>query len=460
MKTFRTRSFTFVLLVLLLVLLCTGCSGDTASAPDPTPASPPSNTPSDKPSAVDASLVGSWMWDGDYDYTYVFRGDGSGAYTYGDQELTFEYVCSEDSVSILFTNNAAPNVFHYTVDGVMLYIEDSFGQYVTYIKTDEHGNKLSPFSLFDVSFSPAQTAAMSTFMNGGYYAVCGSTVFGLGHDSAGTPMFVRFELEQKGDFPQVADYTIIEKNIVATYVTACKDDIYYIRDGAGLYKVSQTDLTPICIIDSPVDYLQIINDCLYFCNEDYVFCKADLDGSNIEPVLHKEVYYPYLLDDSWLIYQDDADGESLHMRHLPTGVEAVILDTPSFNPILVGSTLYFVAADEYNTMARAHLDAMEIEFDPNSQTHRHTIPTEIGSKQILGYFSINKDGYCNAGKRTSHHLDQWDTIENPDLVEERLYSYNGMDYDIEWEYNAKGQIDNIYVTAHATSGSQALPRFK
>lgn len=455
MKAFRIRSITSITLA-LLILLCTACGGGNDTT---TPAPTPDTNASDIVPYMEPAIIGSWAWDGAYDYTYVFRGDGTGAYTYGE-ELTFDYVDNGDSVSIHFTNSTEPNVFHYTVNGVLLYIEDSFGQYVTYNKTDENGNKLSPFALFDINYTPAQTTAMSTFMSGGYYAVCDDTVFGLGHDAKGNALFVRFDLKLKGDFPEVADYTIIEKNVVATYVTPYKNDIYYVRDGSALYKVSQSDLKPVCIINSPVDYFQIVGDTLYFCNEDYIFCKADLDGRNIEPVLYKAVYYPYLLDENWLIFQDDADLESLHIIHLPTDVEAVVWNEPSFNPIMVGSTVYFAATEGYDTLARSDLDAMEIIYDSNTQSHIHRFTVETNGKQIPGYFTINKDGYCNVGKKTGHRLDYWTDIENLDLVDERLYTYNGMDYDIEWEYDSDGKISHIYVSSHATNGSQTLPRFK
>lgn len=44
-----------------------------------------------------------------------------------------------------------------------------------------------------------------------------------------------------------------------------------------------------------------------------------LDGKNKETVLDKGVFYPYQVSSKFLIYQDDADGETLHVYNMEDG---------------------------------------------------------------------------------------------------------------------------------------------
>ncbi len=87
-----------------------------------------------KEKAEEITLVGSWKYDGSLDYTYIFEDDGNGAYAYGDTKMEFTYKDNGDSVEILYTGNTEPNVFKYTIEGKKLSIEDSFGEYVDYIR--------------------------------------------------------------------------------------------------------------------------------------------------------------------------------------------------------------------------------------------------------------------------------------------------------------------------------------
>ena len=358
------RKLSLFLMLILLISLCSACGG----ADEPQQTDSPQTTPVVSEDTVpykEPAIIGSWIWDGNTEYIYTFQKDGTGSYIYGGQELTFDYVDNGDHVSIQYPNSSEPNIFHYSITGVVLSIEDSFGQYVTYIKTDENGNPMSPLATLDVNFTSAQTTAMSTFMAGGRYAISEDTVYGLAHSKKGAQRLVGFDLVREGDFVKAANGKTLDKDIIPNHIVLHGDDLYYIRNYSGIFKISKSGGTPACIIDDASEYLQIIGDKLYYCDGNYIFRKADLDGSNIETVLDKEIYYAYLLDEDWLIYQDDSDHESLHLRYLPTGTDTALTNAPSYNPILVGSTVYFILEENgVPTLAKIDLNKSYPTFFP------------------------------------------------------------------------------------------------
>lgn len=456
------KKLSLLLIALLFLFMCTACGNDSSDSPTqttPTPEPTPISS-TDSPARVESDIIGSWRWDSSTEYIYTFHKDGTGAYTYGGQVLPFDYIDNGDSVSIQYPNSTAPNVFRYHINGVVLSIEDSFGQYVTYIKTDSNGNPMSPLALLNLNVSSAQTTAMSNFMYGGYYAISEDTVYGLAHNTKGIQRLVSFDLSRDGDFVKAANGKTLDKDITPNYLVFHEENLYYIRDNNGIYKIPKTGGNPVCIIEDACEYLQIVGNSLYYCDGNYIFHKANLDGSNIETVLDKEIYYAYLPKEDWLIYQDDADYESLHLRHLPTGVDVALTNCPSYNPIIVESTVYFVMEENgIPTLARIDLSNIDITYDANSRSHQYSFQTETTGKHVGYELFINKDSYCYFGLNQGYHLSLWETVERTEDVLERTYPYLGNDYEVQWIYDEDGLVDQIYITLNATGGSQAIPRF-
>lgn len=109
-----------LLTILLTMVLCAGllaaCGGE--AAPD-----------------APVTIVGTWEYTG-MDCAYVFNADGTGTYKFYGADMPFTYTDDGTSVSILYENNAAPNVMKYSIEGKTLSIEDSFGSIVTYERAD------------------------------------------------------------------------------------------------------------------------------------------------------------------------------------------------------------------------------------------------------------------------------------------------------------------------------------
>lgn len=309
-----------------------------------------------------------------------------------------------------------------------------------------------PYESLLINFTPGETAAMSTFISGGRYAADGDTMFGQAYDSNGTVELVRFDLVKNGAFAEPASHVVLDHGIVPSYVTLHGDDVYYIRDGKGVYKVSRDGGTPECVVPDAADYLQIRGDKLYYCNSAYTFCQAKLDGSDAAPVLEKEIYYPYLVNDNWLIYQDDADDESLHLRHVRSGEDITLCPTPTYSPVIFGTDLYCVtSANGDKTLAK-----IDMTYTPDSPGN---FAIEYGEVPESADITISASGYLYYGSENGLYIDRWREATNPEAKFQLAYHYIGEDYEIYWQYNDEGQVTALYVTLIASGGSNSLPRF-
>ncbi len=312
-----------------------------------------------------------------------------------------------------------------------------------------------PYESLVIDFTPEETAAMSTFMSGGFYTVDGDSVFGEVYSTDGTPEFARLDLVQNGSFADVEKHTVLEKGVVPQYVTVYGDDVYYIHggdNGSGLYRVPKEGGTPELLIEDAAAYLQIRGDKLYYSDSNYTFRKAELDGSKSEAVLDKEIYYPYFVNDQWLLYQDDADDESLHLCHVLSGTDVVLSLVPGYSPVIFGTDLYFKASSNgEKTLAK-----MDMTYEPDSMDN---FSVEYGELQEAGDITISKDGALYYGLTDGLSIDRWKDAENPEEKYEKFYRYLGEKYEIYWEFDDQGRNAGIFVTLLSEGGSQSLGRF-
>ncbi|MBP3730168.1 MAG: DUF5050 domain-containing protein [Mailhella sp.] len=338
--------------------------------------------------------------------------------------------------------------------------------------------RYTPFMDFPKSFDKATTAAMSTFMNTGLYAADGNTVFGQVFDSKGNFVFARLDLEAKGSFFDVKSSRIIDKGVQAKYVSLYGDYVFYIRGDKGLWCARKDGSGAKMVIEDAVDYLQVRGDTMYWCNSAYKFMKVDmttlvsviegktnLEGEaislqdSIAEVFEKEIYYPFMLDEEWLLYQDDADHESLHLRHLSTGTDIPVTGYPSNGPIAYGSGLYFRAKQgETETLARVDLSAPSIAFNESEDSFACSYPkAEFSGKAVPTQLSIDMEGYGYAGLSQGRHVSQWKDFSNADAKWEDCYCFMGPEFNIFLSYGSNGKVSSIRLASSA-GGISTLPR--
>lgn len=316
----------------------------------------------------------------------------------------------------------------------------------------------TPFTDLFIVYDGAQAGEMSAFMNYGRYACSGDKLVGLGFTPDSEPVLVRMDLKRSGDFADVDGYEILSYS-EPSYVCIHGDTVYFIRDWDTICRVpldGSSSAEPI--INGPVDYLQVHGDYLYFCDGDYRFCRADLDGGNVEQLFDREVYFPWMLDEQWLIYQDDADNESLHVRHVPTGADAAVTDVPSYTFILYGSDLYGVRESDDRNIFKVDLINPRVKYDAKAGEFSIRFDVEVSDATVNADFCITSDGYIYTGTKTGVYIDDWEDAANESGEVDLFYAYSGEDYAVYWSM-ADGGITGIYVEVLETGGAQSIPHF-
>ena len=262
-------------------------------------------------------------------------------------------------------------------------------------------------------FSEQETQAMSNFMLHGRYWLDGNTLYGMAFDkNSPLPDLVRSEISLFGDLPEVGICEALDRHVNANFLTPVDNWLYYIRydrdsNIASLSRMNLITLEPEIIFSdgSDLSYLQFRNGRLYFTHEYHHFYSSDLNGNDLQPVLEKEVYYPYFLDDNRILYQDSADGESFHLFCCSDDTDLKITNTPSFYPIISGSSLYFLSAED-NVL---HLSRMDLS-NPSSDADL-PFPIETSTLPFSEEFAI-ANGKIYGYNRNEADLTRWSAISD------------------------------------------------
>ena len=216
-----------------------------------------------------------------------------------------------------------------------------------------------------IAFTDAESAAMSNFMQRGRYLFEDGVMFGAGFDkNASYPSLIRAEVTTGAAEPSLGEFTVLDRHVNANFLTSLDGMLYYVRidresglcclarigkDGSGFEKLTEET--------EAMDWLLWHKDRFYFTDEEHFLVSVDPNGGSRETVLEKRVYYPYFLTDDLLLYQDDEDGETLHLYSLSDASDTRLTELPSYHPVVSGSTLYFAAVPEGESAAHlARLD--------------------------------------------------------------------------------------------------------
>ena len=329
--------------------------------------------------------------------------------------------------------------------------------------TDEGEDDFThPLSFFYIDYYLDETAKMSNFMNFAYHLIDSNTFYGLVYNNEGYPQFVSAELSSNGTFVTAGENTLIQADTLPYYLTKSGDYIYYISGDDGAYRYPVDGGEAEQLIPEAYDYLQIVGDYIFFTDVNYNFYRTDLEGLNKELILDKTIYYAYMFTDEWLIYQDDADNESLHIYNIYEKVDVKITDTPSYSPIIYGTELYFPMVDEngLKTLAKTDLNNFSVDYDEVTGEEIYLYHIETTGNAAASYLAIDWDGYIYNGLDFAYPIDEYDIMENPDELLEASYSFVSEDYKVSLRYSEEGYVESVYVTLNETGGGRALPRFK
>ena len=311
---------------------------------------------------------------------------------------------------------------------------------------------VAPTSIYDlhVSFSEEDTCKMSNYMLFGRYYFKDDEMIGMAYDKSGTlPNLVRSRITLEGKTPKQEAFTVLDRHVNANFLTDYKGAIYYIRidrdkDRANIAKLDLDD-NQVSIIGPEMHemaYLQFHGERLWFTGDDHRLYSCASDGNDCLLELDRKIYDPYFLNEEWLLFQDEADGETLHLMCLTDGTDIRITDSRSFNPIVDGHVLFFTSIPDDG--GKAYLSWIDLsspirEGDDCFMIKRSSLPMSKSFavyNHILYGENLTQISTADWKKMTN---DAWKTVRN-------RYFYLGDQYIIYGEiYSEHGTVLLLYI---------------
>lgn len=299
----------------------------------------------------------------------------------------------------------------------------------------------NPWFTYTPSFDGNQTSAMSNFMSYGSYLVEDGVMYGLTHSDSLEGGLGATSFKMKGDFPEIGETKLFDKRGRATYICKNEDYLYYIMGYNEICRVHTDGSGFEVLYEGTCDYLQIHEGRLYFADENYHVVSTDLDGKDLQKVVEKEVYYPYFIGSDWMVFQDDADDESMHLYNTTYKVELNITYMPTYCPILDGKYLYCVLFDgEVYNLAR---------FDMSDPSR---FISEVSENVLLESFYMIDDTQIYTSNNNSVEKENWKDLSDTKDKVAVVNAYVSSDYSIHHEFDENGLILYKYLMSKETSG--------
>ncbi|MDO4478735.1 MAG: DUF5050 domain-containing protein [Lachnospiraceae bacterium] len=300
--------------------------------------------------------------------TISFRDSGT-AYLrlYGNSGLT---LWMEDDESITLSVAGEYMSFSKAAPGMLVYEEtDGSRMVLKHQKAEPDELGQDAFLSFDPVFSKADACAMSTFMNYGVYDIEDNVLYGPHRVTGGWKLsYRRFDPNEGNSFVKFSDEIVDLDDNYPNFVNKVGDYLYYIRrddDAERLCRVNLAGGAPEVLYDKNSSFLSVIDDRLYFTDENNYFVSTDLDGNNMTTLVDKPVFYVYPISDGWFIYQDDENNEGLAIFSVLQGQDITLTTCRSYSPIILGTDLYYFTlpdgAEGPRTMRKLNLITREEE---------------------------------------------------------------------------------------------------
>ena len=183
--------------------------------------------------------------------------------------------------------------------------------------------------------------------NDALYLIQDNWVYGLGFDESGDGYFAKIRTEGN-DYTKLADFNTDNFCIDNGYIYATKT----YEDNQGIYKMRTSGEECQMIVQANEPTIQINNGYIYYSTDatsrdlnQTELChlyRCNLDGTDVEEILNKRVFYFYVFGDL-VLYQDDLDNASLHIYNMNTKSDQKINDQISFCPIYDGNYIYYAS---------------------------------------------------------------------------------------------------------------------
>lgn len=366
-----------------------------------------------------------------------------------NKDGTFDAVLFEDFVEGTYSGTPeapeldfAGEIIKGTLEGDTLVLTMEDGSF-TLKRQDAMPESLAnnPWVTYAPDFDAEQTIAMSNFMALGYYLIEDDVVYGLTHSESNYGNLGAIYFHMKGDFPEFDETVILDDNGYANYICKDGDTLYYIRNFEEICRVNIDGSGLEVLYEGACDYLQIHEGRLYFTDENYHFVSIDMNGGDFTTVVDKEIYYPYFICSDWMIFQDEADDEALHLYNITHGTELNITYVPSYNPILDGHYLYYTdVADGQYFLCRIDMS------DPD------TFRFEGSELPLLEARFMIDDKFIYTTNSISIEKEDWKKLTDDKEYVEEVYMCVSKGYTIDHEFDSEGLIGGKYLMSKERFG--------
>ena len=307
-----------------------------------------------------------------------------------------------------------------------------------------------PELTFGVKYSNKDTRAVCNFVLDGQFLIEGDRLYGKSF-AKDECIFGYGTIEDTSNGITIGDFQVLEKGGQAKFLNIDEGYIYYLwapADGSteSIRRINVETGKNKIIREGNVDYLQLRYNKLYFCDENYMFHEMNKDGSDDEIVVEKEIYVPYVIDKDWLVYQEDRDGERLHLKKMGSDYDRALSSERTYAWTIVDKTLYYASTgdkvDENKHRCRLHklaLDSLKIAENTDK------LETETSRKYMGDSFAI--DGkLIFGGDGSCEQLDSWENYSN------ELYKNSG-------QGNYLVFVDGKYIILEKMTGNGAHVEF-
>ena len=440
------KVFACILSLVMLTSLVTGCGGGEETPP------------------ADPLTTGYWVADSmvmegteftNQDMTGIF-GPGDAVLTLAFQEdNTFTGVMFEEPISGTYTETETgyeldmmgETVTASLADGILTFTLTE-GTFFTLVNQEEMPASLgkNPWSTYDPNFTIEETYTMGNFMGFGWYYIEDDVLYGLTHTASNDGSLGATPFYMKGDFHEFEETAVLDDRGPANYLTKIGDHLYYTLNGNAICRMMLDGSGKETLYQGACDYLFTHQDRLYFTAENYRLVSTDLDGKDMQTVVDKEIYYPYFISSDWLIFQDDADNESLHLYNTTYGTEVNLTDVPSYHPILDGHYLYFTQEAD----GRYYLCRMDMSDPENFSFEQSENPMPEA------WLMIDED-YIYGPACDGMVKDQWKNLMCTVEYVKQAEMYVWADYSIHHDLDENGLITGKYLMSKERNGGSPFP---
>lgn len=278
------------------------------------------------------------------------------------------------------------------------------------------GGKSKLLDGWDVDPTDDEIYAMSNAMVGGCFVEAGGLLYGdYGGKEWGAGSFTAAKLSGS----KLGEMTVIEKNVKASSLSVYDGNVYGILDNNRIVKIEVGKTEATTLYKGTCASLQVTSDGLFFTDKNSRYCKVDFNGKNKETILDKEIYYPYQVNSSYLVYQDDADGETLHVYNLKDRVDAKITHRPSYEPILRGEYIYFYtpgSGENMNYVCRVNMySGKEEQAKEESLLYAYYLTPDNIIAAMGGFVKVEYDDWDKFAKQNSIGMKFYPAYSNGEI---------------------------------------------